>query len=71
MLDVQPKKRTRELPEKVCRRPSNAATGAASMKSETSLPAARARFPGLYMLDVESILLLTQRSNNEMGRFCY
>ncbi len=41
------------------------------MKSETSLPAARARFPGLYMLDVESILLLTQRSNNEMGRFCY
>jgi len=44
---------------------------AASVKRETSLPAARAQFLGLYLFDVESILLVVANANNEMGRLVY
>lgn len=40
----------------------------ASVKRETSLPAARTQFLGLYLFDVESILFLVADLNNEMGR---
>lgn len=38
------------------------------MKSETSLPAARARFLGLYLFDDEFILFSDLVPNNEMER---